>query len=79
VSAHVQAQLVRTVRLLAFVMTADPVAAALVQSSLARYPLAAALVAAAEVVVRQVFPVKPLPKVSSVPASPPSAPPGPSS
>lgn len=72
-SAHVQAQLVRAVRLLALVLTAQPVAAALASSSLARYPMVAALVAAVEVAVRQVWPVKPLPKVTveAVP-SPPS-------
>lgn len=69
-SPHVQAQLVRVARLAAFVLTAQPVAAAIASSSLARYPLAAALVAAAEVGVRQVWPVKPLPRVASEPVAP---------
>lgn len=69
-----QAQLVRAVRLLALVLTAQPVAAALASSSLARYPLVAALVAAVEVAVRQKWPVKPLPKASSVVVPPPMAP-----
>lgn len=73
-SAHVQAQLVRAARLLTFVLTAQPVAAALVSSAWGRDLLTAAQVVAAELAVRQVFPVKPLPRVASEPAAPPSPP-----
>lgn len=74
-SAHVQAQLVRAVRLAMFVLTAQPVADALASSTWGRALLTAAQVVAAEVAVRQVWPVKPLPKVSSIPVPPPVSPP----
>lgn len=75
-SAHVQAQVARVLRLVAFALLAQPAVSALVASSVARYPLVAVLVAVAEAGVRQVYPVKPLPRVSSVlpqPAEPPAA------
>lgn len=67
--AHRQAQLVRAVRIAAFLLLAQPAVAALVSSTLVRYPLAAA-----EVAVRRVYRVKPVP-----PRISPSTPPGPGS
>jgi len=65
-SEHVKGQIVRALRLLAAVLASQPVAAAIASSTLVRYPLAAALVAGFEVAVRQGFPVKSLPRISSV-------------
>jgi len=65
-SEHVKGQIVRALRLAAALLAFQPVASAIASSTLVRYPLVAALLAGFEVAVRQGFPVKSLPRISSV-------------
>ena len=68
-SAHVQAQVLRFVRMFAFALAGQ--LAVVGTSHLGWSALASVALGAAEVAVRQVFPVKPLPpRISPVQASP---------
>jgi hypothetical protein len=70
---HTKGQALRWARLFVLALASQPAAAALVATTAARWPLAAVFVGAAEVAVRSVARVLPVPFVVSIPATTSSA------